>query len=366
MRILVVDDEPVIVQVVTRFLTASTHHEPQSAFSAKTALEAISKAEEPFECFLVDIQMPKVDGIDLVRMIRETPGYANTPIIMLTAMREKRYLDRAFSAGATDYAGKPFDYDDLQRRLQDAQRLALAKDRRQNQPVVAGALDGMGSGEKEIALDDPIALPDITAAVDYAEFENYARQLLRRQLFKATAIAFKIDEVDRLYHESTTAKFISRIRVAATAAEEVLLASGGILSYRGSGVFLCIPEKRLRVRRGELQTVLNERYQALHPARARAVSRLVVGDQVPLSRGSDAHALDCLAKAVDSLEDQPARGGDFFGLPARLLRGRGLNDEQKRLEKRAFEFLLRDSLAEPKDDAWQRRLKGRDAPADPR
>jgi len=366
MKILIVDDEPVIIQIVTRFLTSSTHHEVQSARSAQAALEAISNADTPFDCFLVDIQMPEVDGIDLIRMIRETPGFENTPIIMLTAMREKHYLDRAFSAGATDYVGKPFDGEDLKRRLQDAQHLSLAKTRQQDQPVHADAVKGMGDELKEIALDDPIPLPGVQAAVDYAEFENYARQLLRRKFFKATTVAVKLEGVDRLYAECTTTRFVSRIRVAATAVQEVLLPDGGILSYRGNGIFLCIPEKRLKTRRDALQTALNARYLSLHPANAQAELRLLVGDQVPLSSGSDAHALDCLARAVDSLESQPASGGDNFNLPGRLLRSRRLNDEQKRLEKRAFEYLLRETLAGPENDAWERHLSRRGSAPDNR
>jgi len=364
MKILVVDDEPEIVQLVAQFLTLSTHHEAQGAVSSQAALEAISNAETPFDCFLLDIQMPEVNGIELVGMIRETPGYEHAPIIMLTAMRQKHYLDRAFSAGATDYIEKPFDYDDLQRRLKNAQKLCVDKTRQQSRPIPAGAFKGMGFEPKEIQLDDPIRLRDIGCAVDYEEFENYARQLLRGHFGKATAIAVKIVDVDQVYAKSTTEEFKSRVRDAAMVVQQTLLADGGILSYRGSGVFLCIPERRLKPRRGALRCALNKRYQALHPPTDRIASDLQLGDQQKFGGGSDAHLLDCLARAVASVEDQASSSGNIFDLPSRLLRSRRLNDEQKRLEKRAFEHILRDTLTGPEDDAWQRHLSRREAPTD--
>ncbi|MEQ9566508.1 MAG: response regulator, partial [Pseudomonadales bacterium] len=129
MKILAVDDDPSILMLLEHALSMSRHHDVTLAFSAREALDTIDRDEVNFDCFLIDIQMPEIDGIDLTQVIRKTPGYERHPILMLTAMHEKSYLDRAFLAGATDYVSKPFDFRNLQARIFDAQGLAVENTR---------------------------------------------------------------------------------------------------------------------------------------------------------------------------------------------------------------------------------------------
>jgi len=362
MRILLVDDDPEILCLVTQFLTLSTHHDVLPAASAQEALEAISKAREPFDCLLADIQMPTVDGIALVEMVRETPGYRHTPIIMLTAMQDKAHLDRAFFSGASDYVAKPFEFPELQKRLQQAQKLAVEKTRASLAVPVAGDFRDMGSEPMGMALSDAITLPAVAASLDYTEFENYIRQLLRRQLASIATIAVKVDKVDRVYAASTTETFRTMLGDAATAIGDVLLSGGGAMSYRGNGIFLCLPEKERKMRRKALQTKLNQRFTASFAPAGCSAPKLVVGDPVPLGRRSDAQALDTLADAIESVETHALDGSDIFEVHGRLMKQQRFNDEQRRLEKRAFKSLLNDSLAPPADDAWTRRLFRRARP----
>jgi len=304
MKILLVDDDPTIVNLVTQFLSLSAHHEVEVASSVRTALQMIAVAEEPFECFLVDIQMPEADGITLVYLIREMPDYQQTPVIMLTAMAEKHYLDRAFSAGATDYVTKPFDYMDLRQRLQAARILSTGKANDCGRTSTPGELDrktGVPNGSR---LSDPISLPGLVAAVEHAEFENYLRQLTRRRLFEITAMAVKIGLVDRLFSEVSSEKFELLIRDVAKLLQNTFLAEGGVFSYRGNGIFVCIPERRLAGRRGDLIAALNMRYHALYPPTGRIASCLLVGEQVQLGRGTDVGAREALASAIDDAENQ--------------------------------------------------------------
>ena len=127
MKILVVDDDEFARLLVGEHLNATGNHQVYFAKDATEALEKISEATQKFDFFLVDIQMPQVDGVALVEMIRGTPGYELAPIIMLTAMRGSSYVDRAFEAGATDYITKPFDNVDLGNRMQSARALTLSE-----------------------------------------------------------------------------------------------------------------------------------------------------------------------------------------------------------------------------------------------
>lgn len=70
---------------------------------------------EYFDVIILDIMLPKMDGLTLARKLRET-GCA-TPIIMLTALDDKKDLLSGFSSGADDYLAKPFDLDVLNARV---------------------------------------------------------------------------------------------------------------------------------------------------------------------------------------------------------------------------------------------------------
>jgi CheY-like chemotaxis protein len=124
MRILAVDDETSILELLSKILATFGYSEVVRAVNGQDALNIISSDSKPFDCLLLDIQMPIMNGITLCEQVRVLPEYQYVPIIMLTAMKEKKYFDAAFEAGATDYVTKPFDFDDLQKRLADAHRLA--------------------------------------------------------------------------------------------------------------------------------------------------------------------------------------------------------------------------------------------------
>ena len=359
MRALVIDDDPAILDLVSQYLTLSARHDVHAVPSARAALEAINEAEAPFDCFLVDIQMPGVDGITLVQLIREIPEYLNTPIIMLTAMQDKHYLDRAFATGATDYVTKPFDFEDLQRRLEAARNLSDGKADLPRPRPAAGAVEA-AAGPAGIPLDSPISLPELDAAIDYGEFENYVRQLLHRRLFRISTIAVKIAAVDRLHAELSAEEFRALIRDVAFAVQTTLLAVGGILTYRGDGVFLCVPERRLQGRRNAIQKALNKRYHMLHPPTERIAPKLLVGDQVPLGNGSGASVLSSLAIAIANVVDEDPAYGDFFEAPRRFLTRHGVGSGGGWKEDRASRQDLRDETSEAADNAPPHGLRGRE------
>lgn len=360
MRILVIDDDPEILGLVKLFLDRSEGHDAVCATSAKDALEAIADAEVPFDCFLVDVQMPSVDGISLVRMVRQTPGYGDTPILMLTAMRDKRHLDEAFRAGATDYVGKPFDFQDLLRRLQAAQALSLEKALRRDRPLMAGEFRHMPDEPKDFRFGDPLALTGVDAALDYAEFENYVRQVRLRRDAGPVALAVKIGQAPRFFDAYTSDAFRALVVDCAKAIQEIVLREGGVVSYRGNGTFLCVLEKTGRKdSRRALQRALSARLSGRHPEIGGVAPDLVAGDVVSLDTGSTAQALDALASAVDTAAAYAAARGSFLEVPRRLLTRQRLSDEERHLERRSYEALLKESSIAPDCSVWTSSLTRR-------
>ncbi len=103
-KILVVDDDPDIVEILTYNLSLGGY-DVKSAFNGK---EAIKKAKIFLpEIILLDVMMPEMDGIEACSLIREIPSLLNTRIIFLSARSEDYTQLSAFDAGADDYISKP-------------------------------------------------------------------------------------------------------------------------------------------------------------------------------------------------------------------------------------------------------------------
>ncbi|MDG4650209.1 response regulator [Roseibacterium sp. SDUM158017] len=119
-RILVVDDEPDLLQLLGVAMTSLRSYEVTLASSASAALRHVSGAHRPFDVLVLDMQMPKMGGLELLDRIRRNPRHADAAVIMLTAMCDKEHVQAAWSKGIFDYVTKPFDYDDVLHRIDAA------------------------------------------------------------------------------------------------------------------------------------------------------------------------------------------------------------------------------------------------------
>jgi len=122
-KILLVDDEPAVVQVATLWLT-DTGYSVDSARDGREAVTAI-KHDCP-NIMIVDWKMPNMDGIELCRWVRQETLPRNVYILFLTARAEVDDVVEALSAGADDFLSKPVMKDELLGRVHLASR-RLAK-----------------------------------------------------------------------------------------------------------------------------------------------------------------------------------------------------------------------------------------------
>ena len=103
-RILLVDDEPDIIEILRYNLT----QEGYNVITAKAGESAISQAENNHpHLIIMDIMMPKMDGIEACSIIRNNPKFIDTIIVFLTARGEDYSHVAAYDAGADDYITKP-------------------------------------------------------------------------------------------------------------------------------------------------------------------------------------------------------------------------------------------------------------------
>jgi chemosensory pili system protein ChpA (sensor histidine kinase/response regulator) len=108
--VLVVDDSLTVRRVTQRLLT----REGFRVTVAKDGLDALEQLEvERPAVMLSDIEMPRMDGFDLLRNVRHDPRWQNLPVIMITSRIAQKHRDMAQQLGADHYLGKPYDEEQL-------------------------------------------------------------------------------------------------------------------------------------------------------------------------------------------------------------------------------------------------------------
>jgi CheY-like chemotaxis protein len=123
--ILVVDDMEANRELLSERLSERGHLVFQAA-DGESALELIE--QQSFDAVILDVMMPKIDGLTLLRIIREKHSLAELPVLMATARGERGDLIEALRLGANDYLVKPLDYAIVHARLETQLRLKRASE----------------------------------------------------------------------------------------------------------------------------------------------------------------------------------------------------------------------------------------------
>ena len=109
-QVMVVDDSLTVRRVTQRLLL----REGYRVVLAKDGLDALERlAEERPQMVLSDIEMPRMDGFDLVRNIRGDARLRDLPVIMITSRIAQKHRDYAAELGVDHYLGKPYDEEAL-------------------------------------------------------------------------------------------------------------------------------------------------------------------------------------------------------------------------------------------------------------
>ena len=120
-RILIVEDDPDIAQLVARYLDKAGFVTERAA-SGREGLQAI--ALKAPDLLVLDLMLPQVDGLEVCRLVRASEATAGLPIIMLTARAEESERIVGLELGADDYLAKPFSPNELVARVRALLRRA--------------------------------------------------------------------------------------------------------------------------------------------------------------------------------------------------------------------------------------------------
>ena len=111
-RVLVVDDEADVLELLMDFLRSKGYE----VLTASDGVEAMRKVrEERPQAILLDVRMPKMDGLEVLRQVRKTDKEIG--VIMITGVNEEETGRQAMEMGASDYIVKPLDLQYLERSL---------------------------------------------------------------------------------------------------------------------------------------------------------------------------------------------------------------------------------------------------------
>ena len=113
-KILFADDDPVVSQYVDVVLRQAGY----TVFQARDGVEAMERVRQsPPDLILLDVIMPRLDGLEVLRALRENPDTSQIPVIMLTQKAHVEDLVKGLESGADDYVPKPFAPQELLGRI---------------------------------------------------------------------------------------------------------------------------------------------------------------------------------------------------------------------------------------------------------
>ena len=233
MRILAVDDDPVMLDILGAALEQHGFADITFAATAQDALELIEVASLPYDVFLLDVMLPGTSGIEVCRTIRTYPRYRATPVLMITGSRARDMMTRAFAAGATDFVSKPFDVLELATRINLA---AMLNDSLQRERMNADAVEELGR-LTEVSFDERFDLVEGVGVKGFLALEN---ELLRGSdmVYEMVLFSVQIDNALGLYRGSRPAQFRYCIEAVSRVLSAVIDTDNCRFAYAGRGAMV--------------------------------------------------------------------------------------------------------------------------------
>jgi CheY-like chemotaxis protein/GGDEF domain-containing protein len=237
MKILAVDDDPDFMGVFMAVLGGLGYTDLTTASSGQEALELMTKSVSGFDCFILDVQMPEMDGIELCRQIRSFDSYKDAPILMNTAVADRDYIDAAFAAGATDYLTKPVDEVEVKARLGVIEK--LVSERLRSEIAISHPGTDVFNAPSYGFLDG-IPLKRVEGAMDLFSMGNYLKTLGLFRALTISAIGIRVLNA-RSIHDLEGGHVFGEVMIdVATCISDCLKPSNRMIAYAGGGIFVCL------------------------------------------------------------------------------------------------------------------------------
>ena len=307
MRILAVDDDPVILDLLKNTITDIDGYTLTCVDTCEGALDAIRAAEDPFDCLLLDIILPGTSGIELCKKLRRTPFYKSVPILMITASREVGLMDKAFQAGATDFISKPLHPIELKARINSA---GLLNQSLLREHEAKRSLNELAHSIK-LGFEEPFTL-NAEGTSTLLSIENWLLRLdagcYAMQLF-----TFQVECARGIHRAISPLAFRQRMEIIADAAIDALSGRRARLAYAGSGRFICIVLGRSRLNSRQVLAEIDATLALTWDDRAAHVPqrpKLVLKELSTQRFWSGNSASHCLRQHIETEDSFAALAGD--------------------------------------------------------
>ena len=123
-RILIADDMATIRMLVMSTLVELGYYDIVEAPDGQAAWDQLDTARPHFELVISDLNMPNMNGLELLKKVRADSRFANLPFVLLTAESEVNQVKEAVAAGVSNYLVKPFAPDVFKQKLQQTYQRA--------------------------------------------------------------------------------------------------------------------------------------------------------------------------------------------------------------------------------------------------
>ncbi|MFT6090565.1 response regulator [Sulfitobacter sp.] len=232
MRILAVDDDPTILDMLSNYLTVEQGFDLFCAEDAEQALVLVNKTRPDFDCFLLDIMLPGMDGIMLCAELRKLKQHQKTPILMITANTRHDLMERAFEAGATDFVYKPLNGVDLGARINTAGLLNESLRGEQAARRSLAELTEQVNARRDENFDQGV--PDVF------DLDGFESRLMRLSdgCYAMNLLAIKLPQMRNIFEELTPTEFCDQMAKVTEATITALQSNRYILGYVGNGVLV--------------------------------------------------------------------------------------------------------------------------------
>ncbi|MCV2894236.1 response regulator [Lentibacter sp. XHP0401] len=265
MRILLVDDDPIFTALITEKLAEMDLDEITVAYSAEDALDLVARERVPFDCYLLDIMLGGMDGIELCTQLRNRRECRAAPIIMITSGTEERFMERAFEAGATDFLRKPIEQTEIVGRIKSAMQLVETLKKEKQGRHALRALISFASDFDLIDLTERVRFPEVDGMVDYYQIENSFLRM-KEGLYQMHLFRVRVRNFTALNNKSKRADILQQLQAISATISQTATAQRFQFAYIGRGCFVCcvigrhymIPDLfQLRLRQNATQALQN-------------------------------------------------------------------------------------------------------------
>jgi two-component system, chemotaxis family, chemotaxis protein CheY len=116
-KILVVDDSATMRSMLVSIIEEIKDVELVEASNGFEALKALP--QQSFDLILTDINMPEINGLEIVHFVKSNPAYQKIPMIIISTEHGQADIKKGLALGAQKYITKPFDPDDLKKTVKE-------------------------------------------------------------------------------------------------------------------------------------------------------------------------------------------------------------------------------------------------------